>query len=101
MRCLPFPGVVLPAWSVQRSSDGRPPARLQGNDIGDDRVMTFSEARDEVSRLVSPLPGDVFVVKGTLLASVPEHPLVFKLQGSSCAEAFIKLMNNSHCRPTG
>ena len=54
-----MPSVEILAWSVQHSSDEGPPARLQGNDIGDDRVMTFSEARDEVSRLVSPLPGDV------------------------------------------
>lgn len=57
--CLESPSVELPEWYVQHQhSHGRPPALLQGNDIGDDRVMTFSEARDEVSRLVSPLPRD-------------------------------------------
>ena len=69
-----LPGVEISAWSVQHSSDEGPPARLQGNDIGDDRVMTFSEARDEVSRLVSPLPGDLTLAKGCSIVSVPEWP---------------------------
>ena len=34
---------------------------LQGNDIGEDRVMTFSDVRDEVCRLVLfRLPHPVF-----------------------------------------
>ena len=28
---------------------------MQGNDIGEDRVMTFSDVRDEVSRVVRAL----------------------------------------------
>ena len=31
-------------------------SHLQGNDIGEDRVMTFSEVREEVCRLVRAIP---------------------------------------------
>ncbi len=55
---------------------------VQGNDIGEDRVMTFSDVRDEVCRVVR-LPSDVrHVMTQSLCQSLLVH---CHSQGMPCA----------------